>query len=246
MAVISETGHARNVANLENIISFCKGYGASYNPSKASIKLEALNTLLNESRAALNNVTEKLTMYNSIVNNRSSYYTSLKPLTTRLINALAVTDASQKTREDAKGINRKIQGTRASKKSSTTTNNETESPIEEKTVSTSQQSYDQMTEHFSKLIALLQNEPSYTPNENELKITTLTTLLSNMKAANSAVTNATTELSNSRIARNAILYKENTGIHSVALDIKNYIKSIYGATSPQYRQISGIKFTKSK
>ncbi|MBI4929199.1 MAG: hypothetical protein HY841_00430, partial [Bacteroidetes bacterium] len=44
MASTTETGHAKNVANFEDLISFCTGYGTSYNPSKAGIKLPALNT----------------------------------------------------------------------------------------------------------------------------------------------------------------------------------------------------------
>ncbi|GAB4343527.1 MAG: hypothetical protein OHK0038_23630 [Flammeovirgaceae bacterium] len=246
MASISETGHARNVANLENLISFCKGYGESYNPSKDSIKINALNVLLENSRTALGNVTEKLTIYNSAINNRFTVFKNLKPLCTKLISALMATNASPKTIEDAKGINRKIQGTRANKKNSTEVKTENTAPSEEKTVSTSQQSYDQLAEHFAKLIALLQNEPNYTPNETDLKITTLNNLLSDIKNANSAVTKAMTDLSNSRIIRNEIFYKEDTGICSVAQDVKNYIKSIYGATSPQYKQVSKIKFSKPR
>ena len=34
MPSTSETGHAKNVANFEDLISFCNGYGATYNPSK--------------------------------------------------------------------------------------------------------------------------------------------------------------------------------------------------------------------
>ena len=41
MASNSETGHAKNVANFEDLISFCTGYGATYNPSKAAIQLAA-------------------------------------------------------------------------------------------------------------------------------------------------------------------------------------------------------------
>jgi len=37
MASTSETGHAKNVANFEDLISFCTGYGTAYNPSKAAI-----------------------------------------------------------------------------------------------------------------------------------------------------------------------------------------------------------------
>jgi len=41
----NETGHAKNVANFEDMISFVTGYGATYNPSKNAIKLPQLNTL---------------------------------------------------------------------------------------------------------------------------------------------------------------------------------------------------------
>jgi len=39
MPIASETGHAKNVANLEDLISFCNGYGSSYNPSKVALKI---------------------------------------------------------------------------------------------------------------------------------------------------------------------------------------------------------------
>ncbi len=45
MASTSETGHAKNVANFEDLISFCTSYGTANNPSKAAIQLPALNTL---------------------------------------------------------------------------------------------------------------------------------------------------------------------------------------------------------
>ncbi len=40
----TETGHAKNVANFEDFISFITGYGAAYNPTKVPIKLLSLNT----------------------------------------------------------------------------------------------------------------------------------------------------------------------------------------------------------
>ena len=45
MASTSETGHAKNVANFDDLISFVTGYGTAYNLSKATIKLTALQTL---------------------------------------------------------------------------------------------------------------------------------------------------------------------------------------------------------
>ena len=51
MASTSETGHAKNVANFETLISFCAGYGATYNPSKANLKVPALQTQLASCKA---------------------------------------------------------------------------------------------------------------------------------------------------------------------------------------------------
>ncbi|MFA6401072.1 MAG: hypothetical protein WCX31_05525 [Salinivirgaceae bacterium] len=42
MTSTSETGHAKNVTNFDELISFVTGYGTTYNPSKDSIKLAAL------------------------------------------------------------------------------------------------------------------------------------------------------------------------------------------------------------
>jgi hypothetical protein len=53
MASITETGHAKNVATFEDLISFCTGYGATYNPSKAALKLPALTTQNTGAIAAL-------------------------------------------------------------------------------------------------------------------------------------------------------------------------------------------------
>ena len=39
---VSETGHAKNVANFQDLISFCEGHGAIYNPSKESLKIPQL------------------------------------------------------------------------------------------------------------------------------------------------------------------------------------------------------------
>jgi hypothetical protein len=103
-------------------------------------------------------------------------------------------------------------------------------------------SYDSRLDNFDKLIKLLTSVTLYAPNEADLKVTALTTLYNDLKAKNTAVVAATTPLSNARISRNDILYKANTGLVDIALDTKTYIKSLYGATSPQYKQVSKLEF----
>ena len=45
---------------------------------------------------------------------------------------------------------------------------------------------------------------------------------------------------------NDLMYKANTRMVDIALDSKAYIKSAFGATSPQYKQVSKLKFTSTR
>lgn len=246
MPSIIETGHAKNVATFEDLISFCTGYGVTYNPSKAALKLPALTTQLTGANTALQAVKVAKTAYDNATNARELAFKPLKPLATKIVNALAATEATEQTVDDVKSINLKIQGKRAKaiEKPSAAAIAAGAEPA--KTASTSQQSYDKLIDHFTQMIATLTAEPKYLPNENELKLVTLNTLLTDLKAKNTGVINATTALSNARIARDKALYAEIIGLLDVAQDVKQYVKSVFGATSPQYKQVSGLKFTRSK
>ncbi len=246
MASTTETGHAKNVATFEDLISFCTGYGATYNPSRAALKLPALNTQYTTANAAMQAVKVAKTNYNNATNTREIAFKELRPLATKIISALAACGATEQTLADAKTTNFKIQGRRAKAKEKPNTNTTDTQVQPAKTISASQQSYDNLVDHFAQLIATLTAEPKYTPNENELKIATLNTLLTELKAKNTAVINTITTLSNTRIARNKALYAEGTGILSIAQDVKQYVKSLFGSSSPQYKQVSTLKFSKPR
>ena len=244
MVSTTETGHAKNVSTFEDIISFCTGYGVMYNPSKVALKLPGLNAQLTAANAALQALKTAKTAYDNATNAREVAFKPMKALATKIINALAATDAMDQTVDDIKSTNMKIQGRRAAKvkKPSAAALAAGAEPV--RTVSTSQQSFDKTLDHFAQLIATLTAEPKYLPNENELKLVSLNTTLADLKAKNTAVINATTAVSNARIARNKVLYAEKTGLVDTAMDVKTYVKSLFGATSPQFRQVSGLKFTK--
>lgn len=243
MTKFSEIGHAKNVANFSEIIDFCKSYGSDYNPSKESIQIPNLETLLINSQTAINNVTENLIEFTNATSTRQNTFNPLKKLFTKITNAVAVTDATKNTIEDTKSINKKIQGIRITSKNNTNTTTKETDTTDKRNISTSQQSYDQKIEHTNKMITLLKTIPSYNPNEKELQITTLETLLQNMKNANDLVTKTYVNLSNSRIKRNQTLYQENTGLYNIVTEIKKYIKSVFGANSPQHKQITRMKFS---
>lgn len=247
MASTSETGHAKNVANFETLISFCTGYGTAYNPSKASLKLPALNTLLTNAKSSLTSVNLVLQPWKNAVNAREITFDPLSKLITRVINALDSSNVSKQVVADSKTISRKIQGKRASAKVETVIDNpDTPEDESQKSISASQMSFDSRIQNMDKLIQLLTTQAGYTPNETELKLTNLTTVLADMRTKNTAAINALTPLSNARISRNTVLYGTDTGLVDIAGEVKKYVKSLYGAKSPQFKQVSGLQFSKRK
>ncbi len=242
MASTSEVGHAKNVANFQDLIEFVIGYDTTYNPSKNSLKLPQLIALKDNAQAKLNDVITKNTIYNNKVNERMVAFSNLKSFSTRLVNALQTTDATNETINNAKTFNRKMQGKKAST-AQTPTDPNTPAPT---TISTSQQSYDQLIQHLAGLKSVLETEPSYTPNEIELQIATIDSKIADLSTKNTAVATAYTNISNSRISRNETLYTSENGIYETASEVKKYIKSVFGASSPQYNQVSGIKFSKPR
>lgn len=205
--------------------------------------MTALQTLSAEAKSAIDAVNAAMPSYSNAVSAREAAFEPLSKLTTREMNSLKATDTTTQVDESARTLARKIQGVRATakmtepEKAAATTEGK-----EINQISSSQMSYDNRLDNFDKLIQLLNTIELYAPNEPELKVTALTALYNDLKEKNTAVINATTPISNARIARNNILYKENTGLVDVALDVKTYIKSVFGATSPQYKQVSKLEF----
>jgi hypothetical protein len=235
MSSKSETGHSKNVANFEQLIAYVTSYGTTYNPSKASIKLAGLQTLLTNSKNSLSAVYVAQANYSNAVAARDAAFKPLSKLSTRILNAIKATDTTSQVDDNAVTLVRKIQGKRATAVDKSNTD-----PNTPKTVSTSQMSYDNRLDNFDKLIKLLASIPLYAPNENELKVATLTTLYNDLKAKNTALQTTTTALSNARISRNDIMYKPLTGLADIVSDTKTYIKSLFGASSEQYRQITKL------
>ena len=247
MANNSETGHAINVANFESLITAVVELGESYKPSKISLKHPALQTLSETAQNALNAVNVAQSAYSNAIDASDVAFEPFSRLITRINNALKASDTTPQVDESAQTIIRKLQGKRASAKISDAEKAAMEAegkPVNQ--ISASQLSYDNKMENFDKLLMLLESVPLYAPNEEDLKVTSLKTLHANLKTINKNVVTASLQLSNARIVRNEILYKPITGLVDIAADIKTYIKSVFGATSPQYKVISKLRFTAKK
>ena len=93
---------------------------------------------------------------------------------------------------------------------------------------------------------LLATVPNYNPNEDELKLANLTTYHASLMSSTQAVDQTEAELNVKLIERDQILYAESTGLYSISQNVKKYVKSLYGATSPEYANVSVIEFTNRK
>jgi len=247
MAKISETGHAKNVANFGTLISVVNGFGAVYNPSKQSITTISLATLHNVAKNMMTEMNSISGGYGIAVANREVAFEPLSKLATRIINALRARDVNKQIIETAESLVRKIQGKRATPKK---TDEQKAALLAEgataKEISSSQMSFDNRLDSFDKLVRLLDNIPQYTPNEEELKVSTLANYYTTLSSANTTAVQAETALSNIRLVRNELLYKPGTGLVDITLSVKTYVKSLFGATSPQYKQVSGLAFKSEK
>jgi len=247
MASKNESGIPVNVANFDQLLAYVMGYGVDFNPTKETIKTNSLLQVAMYAKDALAAVNLALPPYTNAVAARESAFEPLGKLVTRLINALQATDATKQVVDSAKTLGRKIHGKRATPKK---TEEQKKALLAEgkevNEISSSQTGLDDQLEFFDKLIKLLASIDLYNPNEADLKVASLLVLYNDLQSKNSVVKSVEVPLSNARIARNKILFKDKTGLCDVASDVKAYVKSLYGATSPQYKQISKLKFKKLK
>jgi len=243
MSGTPESGHAKNVANFEDLISFCTSYGDTYNPTKESLKLSALTGLLATVNTSLQAHKVAKTNFDNATNARKLAFHPLKQLTTRVVNALSATDTIRQTVDDAKSINKKIRGKRSKAVIQPVIVEGGPAPAPVRTISVSQQSFDKLIDHFSQLIQTVSAEPLYMPNEANLTVAALKALLLDLKAKNTGVMHTYIATSNARIARDRAMYAHDTGMVDTSVSVKTYVKSVFGSSSPEYKQLSALRFT---
>lgn len=250
MSTYIESGHAKNTANFDHLIALLLTYGTNYTPSSPSLAITNLQTVLTNAQTALTTVKNEYNGWKNATNGREIAFDPLKGLSTRLLNTLVAVGANEQTIKDYKTLNAKVQGSKLTKADAgiiedpnADVANKTTLPVK-KTVSVSQQSFDNLIEHYDKIIKLLASVPAYNPTETALKVATLQTTLANLKTLNTAAYTSAAKVSNARIARNKILYENPDALIVLAKAVKAYIKGKFGATSAEYGQVSSIKFVK--
>jgi hypothetical protein len=247
MSSKSETGHAKNVANLGVLIVSVEGFGERYNPVNALIVLPALKMVEIAGRRAIDAINEHSPVYTRAIAERDIVLEPMGKLSRRSVNALKAGGAPQKTIDAARVLCNKINGSKKkSAKPDEAAENETADMPTPREISTAQTSIDGRIENCDKLIKLLEATPEYNPNEEELKTATLAANLKLVRTRNTDVIKAVKQLSNLRIERDKVLYDDTTGLFVIVQAAKAYLRSIFDVNSSEYKQITNLTFTNSK
>lgn len=239
----SERGHANNSANLSTLVTILTAMGAVYNPVRVNLKLPALQALDTQVKNSLAQTATAEANYKNAIVARQLAFNALNTTATRSLNALKATETSAQVDQNAVALIRKIRGTRVSTKL-TAEQKAAAGSDAPKEISSAQTGFDNRIDFFDRYIKLLTTIPLYAPNENDLKLTALNAILTDLRAKHTAVISAEVALNNARITRNDLLYKPLTGVTDIAADVKTYVKSVFGANSPNYKMTTKLKFSR--
>lgn len=241
MASKSETGHTKNVANLKTLNGYLTSLGTEYNPSKKAIELPQLTQLHTAAESALTTIQDAFPAYYAAVDAQEAAYAPLDKLVTRLVRAYKSAIENPAEADTVISLQKLISGGGKKKP-----NPEVEPKDGKDPISDSKLSYDNRHNNFLSLIKTMAANSNYKPNETELQIATIQAYAAELKTKTEAVDAVATPIINGRIARNKILYADNTGFIPNTLNtIKNYVISVFGASSPQIRYINTLKFRRS-
>ena len=247
MKATNSSGHEQNVTNLNMVTSCITTFGTQYNPSVNALTIPELTKLYQRGLAANTAVDVAEVATKNARAARSNKFDGIDPKVTRIANAVRICGATPQIVDQVETIVRELRAKRATDKlTDEEIAAEKAKGNEVKQVTSHQSTYDRKVVNFGKLAQLLPTIPQYKPNEPELTAETIKSDYTELKSLNDEVVTAIARNEAADIARCEVLEADNTGLVDIALAAKQYVKSAFGATSPQYKQISNIPFKRSK
>lgn len=242
-----QTGHEQNVVNLGLIIAKVSSFQSGYNPSRVDFSIPNLTQLKTNGESVIASWSAADNVFKKAISERNYLFTGFDSLITRTINALRISGASEQTINQAEVFVRDLRGGRASDKpKEEDLAEDKENGGEGRQITLHNSTIDSKIENFRKYVLFLSMVDQYNPNEEDLTINALTNKLAVLKTANDNYNSAEAALDASRWQRNLLLYTPISGVYDIASGVKLYVKSAFGASSPEYKSISNINFTRPR
>ncbi len=231
--------NVKNLQAFEKLIGCCTGFEGKYNPGQQNLQVNALATLLNNAQQAIHGVRQAETAYDNATNQRETLHRSTRLLATRAVSALRAHNVDAFTLADANTALRMIQGK---------VNRQPVPAAEATEVKTPRRArgFDYVTQarYFADLVETISKVPGYAPSEPELTVTGLVRHRDELAKANKRVARATVALRFARNHRDAVLYGSK-GLYLTARATKDYVLSVFGTLSAEFKAVRGLRFTKS-
>jgi len=243
----NKRSNQQNVDNMEVFTEKAITFEPAFNPSDARLSIQNQKQVKVSGDKALLGVALAERTSEDIATTRNAAFDALDPFVTRLINAVRISDAPAQTIEHGDSIVREYRNQRATE--IVPPAKTAEGSDEEESARTNKMrnsSFNTKIENYRNLVLLVNAIVGYKTNETDLTVEAISERLDDLKRVNSACITAEAELEAARKLRDIVLYGAKTGLVDVAMDSKLYVKSAYGATSTQYKSISGITFRKKK
>jgi len=229
-----ESSYGARLHKSQDLLTYVNGFG-QYDPPREEETIDELTSLVDVIVDSNMEVAQKLEHYREAVNARQLAFKeseySLKKITGLV--RFAVEAQFGKTSVQAKdlaSVIRKISGTKLTKAPLDPNGNQ------QRKVSTSQQSYGSLTQHFNDLVATVGEFQDYTSSNPELTLEGLQAKAQELTNLNNAVTTGIQELSTARSERS----NHYADLKERVQRIKSYVKAQFGIDSKEYKLIKGI------
>lgn len=239
-----ESGHNKNVANLQTATIILTNLGGQYDPPQDLIELPELQTFLTASQTALSEVdTAQATKAVAVDDAQAEfdglpkYVVNIKRQAQLELNDPAFTADLQTIVNNFTPPGRK---TGVPDDPATPDIDESRTPQ-----SQSQRSRDNQIAYLADISALLKTKSEYKATGTPYEVAAIDAKIASLTTKNNAANAAVAALGNKLDARDAVIYDEATGIIPRIKLIKTYLILKFGKDSAAYQQINALEFRKN-
>ena len=233
-------GNVKNLQAFGKLMGYCTGYGGKYNPGQQNLQVNALATLLNNAQQKIHEVQAARVALDQAKNERAEMHAAMKPLLSRVMNALKAMQVSKATLADGRSIVRSIYANRPLREPAA-------APAETDAAGPKRiargRDYATRLSNFAHFVRFVEEVPGYRPNEADLSVQALRDLLAAMRQAHAHVTASEVQLARSRQLRDVAMYRGTESLVPTALAVKRYVQSVFGNQSAEYRAVGALPFT---